>query len=170
MLPDRDGNKAMGKVIKRLKGNGGKPVGNRHDNPMLDTLEYSIHMSDSSTQELTANIIAESMFTQVDLEGHHYQLLDEISDHRKDNSAIPISDGSYTSRNGNQVPTMTTRGWKLLVEWKDGSSTWVPLKSLKVSNPVELVEYAVAKKSRKNQHSNGGCGIRLGGGTVLSPR
>ena len=38
---------------------------------------------------------------------------------------------------------MTTRGWKLQVEWKDGSISWVPLKDLKASNPVELAEYAL---------------------------
>ena len=39
---------------------------------------------------------------------------------------------------------MTTRGWSLEVEWKDGSASWVPLKDLKLANPVELAEYAVA--------------------------
>ncbi|GFH50450.1 Blackbeard [Chaetoceros tenuissimus] len=37
----------------------------------------------------------------------------------------------------------TTRGWELLVEWKDGMMSWVPLKDLKNSNPVELAQYAV---------------------------
>ena len=39
---------------------------------------------------------------------------------------------------------MTTRCWSIKVEWKDGSVSWVPLKDLKASNPVELAEYAVA--------------------------
>ena len=37
-------------------------------------------------------------------------------------------------------------GWKLLVEWKDGSVDWVPQKDLKQSNPVELAEYDVANE------------------------
>ena len=69
-------------------------------------------------------------------------MLNEIVDHRKDWSAIPISDGHVTSKNGNRIPKQTTKGWKLLVEWKDGSTNWVPLKDLKQSNPVELAEYA----------------------------
>ena len=32
----------------------------------------------------------------------------------------------------------------MLVEWKDNSFYWVPLKNLKQSNPVDLSEYAVA--------------------------
>ena len=40
----------------------------------------------------------------------------------------------------------TTKGWELLVSWKDGSSSWVKLKDLKNSNPVEVAEYAVANR------------------------
>ena len=83
-MTDQDGNKKMAKVIKRVKGNGFNPVGTRNNKPMLDTSEYTVEISDGSLQELTANIIAESMFTHVDSEGHHYQFLQEIADHRKD--------------------------------------------------------------------------------------
>jgi hypothetical protein len=41
---------------------------------------------------------------------------------------------------------MTTKGWKLLVEWKDGSMDLLPLKDLKESYPVQVAEYAVANK------------------------
>ena len=40
----------------------------------------------------------------------------------------------------------TTKNWQLLVQWKDGSTSWTPLKDLKESNPVEVAEYAVANK------------------------
>jgi hypothetical protein len=33
-----------------------------------------------------------------------------------------------------------------LCQWRDGSSSWVPLVNLKDSNPVELAEYAVANR------------------------
>jgi hypothetical protein len=33
-----------------------------------------------------------------------------------------------------------------LVEWKDGLATWVPLKDLKNSNPVEVAEYAAVNQ------------------------
>ena len=85
-MPDQDGNNKMAKVIKRVKGKDENPVGKRHNNPMLDTSKYTVEMSDGSSQELTANIIAESMFTQVDSEGRHYQFLQEVTYHRKDRS------------------------------------------------------------------------------------
>ena len=77
---------------------------------MLDTSEYIVEMSAGSSQELTTNIISESMFTQVDYDGHHYQLIQEITDHSKDWPSIPISDGTIRSLNGNMVPNKTTRG------------------------------------------------------------
>jgi hypothetical protein len=47
---------------------------------------------------------------------------------------------------GRRVPKKTTKGWELLVEWKDGSSTWVPLRELKETNPIEIAEYAIANQ------------------------
>jgi hypothetical protein len=41
---------------------------------------------------------------------------------------------------------MTTEGWKHCIQWKDGSTSWEPLSSVKESNPVEVAEYAVAQK------------------------
>ena len=32
------------------------------------------------------------------------------------------------------------------IEWKDGSTSWEPLKDLKESSPIEVSEYAVANK------------------------
>ena len=48
--------------------------------------------------------------------------------------------------NGNESPKITTYGWELLVEWKDGSMSWTKLKDLKVSIPTEVAEYAIANR------------------------
>ena len=53
---------------------------------------------------------------QVDGEGHHHQFIHEIVDHKKDNSAIDKSYAFKRGRNGNRVPKMAKRVWKLLVE------------------------------------------------------
>ena len=36
-------------------------------------------------------------------------------------------------------------GWNLLVRWKVGSKTWVPLKNLKKSHPAEVSEFSKAR-------------------------
>jgi hypothetical protein len=67
-------------------------------------------------------------------------------DHKKDDTAIDIANGTVTTSSGNVKPKITTQGWQLLMLWKDKSTSWVKLKDLKVSNPVELAEYAVANR------------------------
>ena len=137
------GTERKGRVVKRAKGTSGEPIGRAHANPLFDTREYVVEFTDGSTENYFANVIAECMYAQVDSEGRQFQLLQEITDHRSDNSAIPVADGFVMSRNGNRVPKVTTRGWSLLVSWKDGSSDWIPLKDIKDSYPVQIAEYAV---------------------------
>ena len=84
--------------------------------------------------------------SQVDSEGHHYQVLIRVTYHKKYDNAIAKVDGFIKSSSGNLHQKRTTRGWKILVEWKDGSVDWVTLKDLKHSNPVEMSEYAVANE------------------------
>ena len=147
LIPDQDGNKRIAKVKKKVKGNDGKVIGNStNNNPMLDTSEYLVELPDGSTQQYAANVIAENLFSQIDNEGHRYKIMSEITDHKSSSNAIGVKDGFNTSHNGRKVPKITTIGWTLLVEWKDESSSWVPLKDLKISNPIELAEYAVANK------------------------
>ena len=113
---------------------------------MLDSREYEIEFPDGSMDYVTANTIAENLFTQIDDEGRFLLMMDEIQDHKKDGSAVGIDDAFVTNSQGLQRRRITTKGWKLLVSWKDGSTSWVPLKDLKESNPVEVAEYAVANK------------------------
>jgi hypothetical protein len=64
-------------------------------------------------------------------------------DHRKDGNAISGDDSKIPGMDHLQ---WTTKGWQLLVEWKDRSSNWIPLADLKNSYPVQVVEYAVNNK------------------------
>ena len=135
-----------GKVVKRLKNDAGDPVGVENDNPMLDTRKYVVKFPDEHEETLSANAIAECMFSQVDEEGNRHVMLDDISDHRKTESAIPIDDAFITAANGRKTRRKTTVGWDLLYNWKDGSQQWISLKDAKNGNPVELAEYAVANR------------------------
>ena len=70
----------------------------------------------------------------------------EIIDHEIDLSAISQQESFYTSSIGNQVKRKTMKDWELCVGEKDGTTAWVQLSELKVSNPVEVAEYVIAKK------------------------
>ena len=40
---------------------------------------------------------------------------------------------------------MITKGWDILIQWKDGSTTWEALKVVKESYPVQLADYTIEK-------------------------
>ena len=67
-------------------------------------------------------------------------------DHRTNGCALSKDDGYTVDHSGRRHPKVTTQCWELEVEWRDGTTSWVPLKDLKDSNPVPLAEYAVANK------------------------
>ena len=147
------GHERKGRVVKCAKGTSGEPIGRAHANTLFNTREYVVEFTDGSSENYFANVIAECMYAQVDSEGNQYQLLSEITDHRTDHWAIQIADSYKTSRNGSCVPKSTTRGWSLLVSWKDGSSDWVPLKDLKDYYPIQI---AVANKIAHEPVFHGG--------------
>ena len=97
-------------------------------------------------EELTANIIAENLIAQIDEEGRRQMMLEEIIDHRSTQAAISKPEGTYTNQYGVRRQKQTTRGWELLVQWKDGSTDWVALKDFKETYPVELAHYAVDRQ------------------------
>jgi hypothetical protein len=146
LLLDTGSEQLQARVIKRSRGPDGEKIGKYHKNPIFDTLAYLVELADGTVDEYTANVIAENLYSQVDDEGHYHLLMKEITDHRKDGTALDLQNGFTRSRNGNRVPKRTTRGWQLLIEWKDGSNDWISLTDLKESNPLEVAEYAVANK------------------------
>ena len=146
LLPHND-SLQRGNVRARKRDANGNVVGISNNNPLLDTRVYEVEFPDGTLKEYNANNIAESLYSQVDDEGNEFILLDEITDHRKDDTAL-TEEESLLPQSGanNQHRKHTTKGWQLCVTWKDGSSSWEPLKDLKESNPVQVSEYALINK------------------------
>lgn len=73
--------------------------------------------------------------------------MDEILDHDFDEMIVRV-DGNYIKQenNENSQKKWSTKRWKFLVSWKDGTTTWVPLKDLKESHPIQIAEYAIGNK------------------------
>jgi hypothetical protein len=145
-MVNKDGEHAMAKVVKRARDNNGNPIGKRHTNPMLDTREYECELEDGSMTRYHANVIAENIFAQCDDEGRRHAVIAESVDHRADRRALRADNGYISTKRGKRVPKKTTKGWKHLCQWKDGSTDWVDMKYVKDSNPIELAEYAVANR------------------------
>jgi hypothetical protein len=133
-------------VTKRKLDKHGMPVGLRNNNPLLDTRTYEVQFRDGLTEKVTANLIAESILSQADEKGRTFAIMKEIVDHRKDGHVLTHDDAYLIDKRGNRQQRMMTKGWSLQVEWRDGTTSWVPLKDLKDSNPIEVAEYAVANK------------------------
>ena len=145
-LVNNNGESVPAKVVKRARDNDGKIIGKQNANPLLDSREYDCVLDDGTLYRYSANVIAENIFAQCDDEGRRQAVLQEITDHKKDASAVDITRGYVMTRGGSKIPKKTTKGWKLLCTWKDGSSDWIELRHIKDSNPIELAEYAVANR------------------------
>ena len=136
----------MARVMKRLKDSNGIPIGTADQNPLLDTRMYEVEFVDGEKASLTANYIAENLFAQVDDEGNRHVLMKEIIDYRTNGTELKQQDAFVTTKTGTKRRRETTKGWELLIEWKDGSTNWVSLKDIKESYPVEVAEFALATR------------------------
>ena len=130
------------RVVRRMTGDQGNPVGRYHHNPLLDTRVYEVMFGDGSKQPFSANAIAENLWSEVDDDGYHHQILDCIIGHRSDDKAILKGDGFYISRSDRKTRKRTTKGWYIQIQWRDGTSSWKKLIDVKESIPVPIAEYA----------------------------
>jgi hypothetical protein len=103
---------SLGTVFRRKRDKDGNPVGRHNNNPILDTRVYEVEFSDGQVLEYAANLIAENMYSEVDDEGHHQVMFDEITNHKSDKSAVLPDDG-WTILNGNKHRRIIPKGWKL---------------------------------------------------------
>ena len=148
LLPFED-QKVLVTVKERAKDDNGKSVGKYNDNPIINSKIYRALMPDGTYQDITANTIIENIYDNSDQQGYQSGYLEDIVGHRKTEDAIPVEEGFVVTKNGQHKPKITTKGWELCVRWRDQTTSWVSLASLKESNPAELAEYA---KSNGLQH------------------
>eukprot|EP00957_Ditylum_brightwellii_P139879 10659412-Ditylum_brightwellii.AAC.1 len=79
---------ALGKVIRHATGPHGETVGRYHDDPRLNSMIHEVEFPDGQIKDYAANVIAENIITQVDLDGLSTTMLDAITDWQKDESAV----------------------------------------------------------------------------------
>ena len=138
---------SVGKVIQRALGPDGEVAGSYDENPFLNTMIYEVEFPNGDIKEYAANIIAENMLTQVDLDGYSLTMMKGIIDFKRDDAvAVPKSDMYVVTSRGQKKMRKTTVGWKLLVQWADDSESWIALKDMKEAHPVELAEFAKARE------------------------
>jgi hypothetical protein len=138
-----------GTVRRRKRTADGNLVGTANSNPIRDTRVYEVDFGDGTYQDYSTNVLVENLYSHIDDEGRSHSLLDAIVDHQSDDDAVDRRDGLYRTPSGAMKKRITTKGWKIKIQWKNGTASWVPLADVKESNPVELAEYAYAKKLDK---------------------
>ena len=94
--------------------------------------------------ELAANIIAESMYAQYDVNGNEFLLLEAWINHKKNDSAVSVGDQKVVIK-GQETLRKSTTGWDICCKWKDGSTSWAKLSNLMESHPIQVFKYAIAQ-------------------------
>jgi len=81
---------ARGTVISQKRDARGSPIGNANTNanPIMDLRVYHVAFDDGDVCELTANIIAESMYASCDADGNEYILVDSFVDYKRNSKAV----------------------------------------------------------------------------------
>ena len=136
----------LARVTKRLKDANGLPIGLANENPILDTRMDEVEYLDGERASPAGNNIAENLFAQIDYEGNRQVLMDEIIGHRSNEHAVKQQDAFIMTSTGTKRRKETTKGWELLVRWKDGGTDWIALKDIKENYPVQVAEYAVLSR------------------------
>ena len=109
LLPRGEG-MAKGTVRKRKRDDENNPEGRANSNPILDTREYVVEFEDGQEAALTANVIAQSMYAQCDLEGNTLQLLDCVVDFRRSTTALCYEDQKVRKANGGTLCDVPPKG------------------------------------------------------------
>ena len=111
----RGGASEKATIIRRGRDADGIPMGTANSNPILDTREYVARFDDGAEQAYAANLIAENLYSQIDREGHHFAVMQEIIDHEVGDTALSKDDSMYKDKHGRMQPKRTT---------KAGNSSW----------------------------------------------
>ena len=132
-----------GTVKSRVKDHEEDPIGIANRNPILDPMVYEVEFTNGGRVELGPNVITECMYTQCDVEGNQFHLMEAIVGHKMTDDAVQKEDMYFMLR-GRQHKKHTTKGWMLCVQLKDKSMSWEKLCDMKESYPIEVAEYATA--------------------------
>ena len=89
-------------------------------------------------EAMAANLIADNIFVSVDEEVHRNMLLGSIDDSRTSGEYFRGKMHFLQFQNGTIHCNETTKGWEILIQWKDISTIWTKIKDVKDSYPVEL--------------------------------
>ena len=110
----RGGSMMSATVKRRVRSFDNQVMGQANNNPILNTRSYMVEFPDGYESAYAANLIAQNMYTQSDINGNKFLVFKAIVDHTSE--PREEKDPSYQQTTG--------KNWKLAVEWRDGSTSW----------------------------------------------
>ena len=69
-------------------------------------------------------------------------IFDDKVDHNVDGTDTIQQDGFIISKNGRKRQRENTKGWEIIIQWKDGSTSWDSMKDVKECYPLKIAEYS----------------------------
>ena len=130
---------SRGRVVEQNCDAEGNVMGRANDKPIRDTHQYVVKFDSGEVTELTAKVIAQSMYSMCDEDGYQVLLFDAIVEHKRDETEMTKADQTFVGTNDREYFGQSTRGWKSYILWKDGSTTWEKMSDFKECYPVETV-------------------------------
>ena len=88
----RGGTISGGRIIERKRDADDNHVGQANDNPIIDAWHYLVEFEDGKVTELTAKIIAESIYAMCHPEGERALLFYCTADFKRDINAMTLTD------------------------------------------------------------------------------
>ena len=134
MLP-RGRKFSRGRVIGWKRNVDNNLTGGAHANPILDTQEYQVDFVNGEVSEMTANVIAESIYASCIYEGNEYILMESLVDYSKNDNTMSVA-YHRSVLPGRAFMRKYTAGLQICAHWKDRSTSCKYLKDLKESQPV----------------------------------
>ena len=107
-------------------------------NPELNRPVYNVEFPYGAVKQYASNLFAMNIIRQVNSDGHNSKTLYGIVDYKQNYSDVSKANAFVTTNRGVVNLRQTTIGYKLLIQCKDDTTTWMLLKILKDFNPVEV--------------------------------
>ncbi len=107
-----------GRVVAHKRAANSTPIVHANDNPILDTQVYTVQFNDGDVTDLSANLIAECMYSQHNPDGYHYSLLDTFVDFKTTPTTLTLDQQmTHDPSTGRRHTKKSTKRWKFCCQW-----------------------------------------------------
>ena len=117
-------------------------IGNNNDQSI-----YEVDFGDGNYYRYSINVMLENLYMKTCDQLESNSILEDDIDHKKDKHDVPKETGWYYLNDSPcRIRVITKRGRNFHVQWTDDLRTWIPLSTIKESNPIEPSQYCKIRK------------------------